>query len=441
MARNMLSDWVKKLSEKLQAGGSRRSHRLCSLAANRQARKIRPKIETLEDRLTPSGWVVTDSSGGAGSASDITLPYAVSQAQNGDTITFASSLSGATINLSGVLSVTTNITITGLGASSLAVSGGGSTGIFNIASGVTVNISGLTIENGSSSTGSGIYNSGTLTLSNATFSGNAALGPGTDIDNASGGTIVAGANAFNSSTNINDNGTLDLDGNSNAMGSLNGASTGTIIDSGAAATLTVSGGGSFSGNITGANTALIVGGSTQTLLLLGNDSYGGLTTINSGDTLQLGSSTALSASSNLSNSGTLNMGGYSDSIGALSGNGTITNILHQYQIDNGNGAGLPDFNNTLINEYEDNWVGNVFTSAPGGTELQSIAYFTGFNTNLLPSPYITAALYTGSRSGVDACARLRQRGGRQYGSEYLDHGTVCLTAICARRPGLHRGGY
>ena len=117
------------------------------------------------------------------------------------------------------------------------------------------------------------------------------------------------------------NGTLDLGGFSNTIGSLNG--TGGVINSGAAATLTVTGGGSLSGNITGATTALTVGGTTQTLTLSGNDTYSGPTTINSGDTLKVGSATGFSAASNVSDDGTLNLNGFSASIGALNGTGNV----------------------------------------------------------------------------------------------------------------------
>ena len=100
-----------------------------------------------------------------------------------------------------------------------------------------------------------------------------------------------------------------------------------MTDSGASATLTVTGGGNFAGNITGANTALTVadGGATQTLVLAGNDIYGGLTTINSGDTLVAGSGTALTGDTSVTDNGTLDLDGQSITIGALNGSGTVTN--------------------------------------------------------------------------------------------------------------------
>ena len=91
------------------------------------------------------------------------------------------------------------------------------------------------------------------------------------------------------------------------------------------ATLTVTGGGTFSGNISGANTALTVGGATQTLMLSGSNTFGGTTTVNSTDTLKAGSANTLSSSSSVSDSGTLDLNGFSNTINGLSGGGTVDN--------------------------------------------------------------------------------------------------------------------
>ena len=95
------------------------------------------------------------------------------------TITFASDLAGQTITLtSGVLAIDDNLTIDGLGANELSVSGDGSSEVFSVASGATVTISGLTIADGfaSSGDGGGISNAGTLTLQSCTVTGNVASG-------------------------------------------------------------------------------------------------------------------------------------------------------------------------------------------------------------------------------------------------------------------------
>ena len=90
------------------------------------------------------------------------------------TIIFANSLSGDTITLSSVLTISHNVTITGVGTANLAISGNHATEVFDVASGATASIANLTIENGKANYGGGIYNNGTLTLSNSTLSGNSA---------------------------------------------------------------------------------------------------------------------------------------------------------------------------------------------------------------------------------------------------------------------------
>src|SRR5262249_17379784 len=67
-------------------------------------RRVRLGLEALEERLTPSTYTVSDASDTAGSASDVTLRYAINQAvSNKDTnavIGFSSALAGQTLTLS-----------------------------------------------------------------------------------------------------------------------------------------------------------------------------------------------------------------------------------------------------------------------------------------------------------------------------------------------------
>ena len=107
------------------------------------------------------------------------LRQAIANAIHVDTAVF--DISGTIILTSGALVINKSLTITGPGAESLAISGGGTTRVFHITGGYAVAISGLTIQNGSTSGfGGGIYNDpGNLTLSNSTLSGNSAyLGGG-----------------------------------------------------------------------------------------------------------------------------------------------------------------------------------------------------------------------------------------------------------------------
>ena len=155
----------------------------------------------------------------------------------------------------------------------------------------------------------------TLTLSgNDTYSGPTTI-------NGSDKLVVGTSSGISSNSPVFDNGTLDLNGQNISINGLNGG--GTVIDSGAAATITDHGNGGFGGSISAANISLTIAGGTQNLS--GNNSYGGLTTINGGQTLQAGSATGFSPNSSVLDNGTIDLNGNSDSIGALNGNGAVTN--------------------------------------------------------------------------------------------------------------------
>lgn len=114
--------------------------------------------------------VTSTADSGPGSLRD-----AIANASSGETINF-NLPSSATITLtSGPLMVGTSLTISGPGASNLAVSGNSASQVFVVAGGVQVSISNLTVENGMApycAYGGGISNSGTLTLTQVVMSGN-----------------------------------------------------------------------------------------------------------------------------------------------------------------------------------------------------------------------------------------------------------------------------
>jgi CSLREA domain-containing protein len=97
-----------------------------------------------------------------------------------DTIVFGSTLSlPATITLTdpaGALTVSSDVTITGPGATQLAIDGNHTTQVFYIGTGHQVMLSDLTIQHGNANSdfGGGILNVGTLTLTNCTLRGNSA---------------------------------------------------------------------------------------------------------------------------------------------------------------------------------------------------------------------------------------------------------------------------
>ena len=148
---------------------------------------FRPTLEVLEGRWVPSTLTVLNNlDSGAGS-----LRYEIAAANTKDTIVFAPSLAGQTITLtSGELLINKNLTITGLGAGQLAVSGNRASGVFEVAAKTKVALSGLTIENGVNSYGGGgIRNRGSLTVNGCTLSGNFAY-EGGGIFNDPGATLT-----------------------------------------------------------------------------------------------------------------------------------------------------------------------------------------------------------------------------------------------------------
>ncbi|MEI6197242.1 MAG: hypothetical protein WCS42_23245, partial [Verrucomicrobiota bacterium] len=118
-----------------------------------------------------------------------TLRWAVTNAQNGDVITFG--VTGMITN--GSLTISNNISIVGPGPSLLTITGNGSARAFSINNGVTAAISGLTFTNCYASwDGGAIYNSGNLSLSNCLFAGcNSAL---CCVSGINGGPGFAGGN-------------------------------------------------------------------------------------------------------------------------------------------------------------------------------------------------------------------------------------------------------
>jgi hypothetical protein len=177
--------------------------------SHRKLRQKRPTslvLEILEDRQTPSAITVTDANDTAGSATDVTLRYAVNEANTdavnniSDTITFDTAQMGTnTITLTqGDLHLTAGTGTTTIdGGGQITINGNdtfrvdsGAQGIvagltFNATAGSPYNAGTLTVSDCTISDNSynGIYNNGgAMTVSNCTISGNS--GPG--IDNNAG---------------------------------------------------------------------------------------------------------------------------------------------------------------------------------------------------------------------------------------------------------------
>src|SRR6516162_9430064 len=146
----------------------------------KRKRCFRPRLEALEGRWLPST-VTNLMDAGPGS-----LRQAILDTPAGDTVDFDPSLSGTITLTTGGLTVDKDLTIDGPGAGVITVSGNNAWRVLDIAASASVELSGLTIANGKSPVGGGIFNSGALDLTGCTFSGNSASGSPTVI---SGGGI------------------------------------------------------------------------------------------------------------------------------------------------------------------------------------------------------------------------------------------------------------
>ncbi len=95
------------------------------------------------------------------------------------------------------MTINTNMTIIGESQTGTIINAQTNGYIFNIASGVTLNLINLTLENGSSGNGGAIYNYGTLTSTNSTFTNNTATGSGGSIYNDGNLTVTNGTFNYN----------------------------------------------------------------------------------------------------------------------------------------------------------------------------------------------------------------------------------------------------
>ena len=226
--------------------------------------------------------VTNTNSSGTGSLAAAVASVDADTGTPGDTIDFASRVTGTITP--GTLTLSKNVTISGPGANLLTISGGGAK-IFYINSGVTASISGLTIANGNSVNGGGIDNEGTLTVSNSTFAGNSAGYIGGGIFND--GTLTVSNSTFSGNSAgggggiANNNGTVTVSnstfsnntasGNSGYGGGIVNDSTLKVSNSTFSGNTANSGGGIFNNGGTVTLTNSIVAGNTINISAAGDD--------------------------------------------------------------------------------------------------------------------------------------------------------------------------
>ncbi|MCE5252339.1 InlB B-repeat-containing protein [bacterium] len=132
--------------------------------------------------------VTNDMDDGCGS-----LRHAITYVPPNGYIVFDSSLANHVITLTtGQLFITQNLIIDGSAAPNLEISGNNTSRVFKVDTGVTVAISGLIISNGNSSGsyGAGIYNQGSLTLTNCEIKNCTAPSEGYGAGIANSGVLV-----------------------------------------------------------------------------------------------------------------------------------------------------------------------------------------------------------------------------------------------------------
>jgi uncharacterized repeat protein (TIGR01451 family) len=216
--------------------------------------------------------VTTNADSGAGS-----LRQAISDACVGSTITFDTTQFASPITLtSGELLIDKDLTITGPGANLLTIKRDSANvnrfRIFNINSGRTVNISGVTItggrtadhlnSGGSGDAGGGINNSGTLALMAVAVSGNRTGDGGSSGFGGNGGGIFSTGTLTVTNSTISGNQTGASAGFGGSGGGIFGSGTLTVTNSTISGNQTGAGGGIGSVRAGG---GILVNGGTLTL--------------------------------------------------------------------------------------------------------------------------------------------------------------------------------
>ncbi len=269
---------------------------------------------------------------------------------------FAVAGSGGVLTFTAVQTYTGGTTVSGstlqLGITNALATAGALTvnspGVFNLAT--FSQMVGVLAGSGSITFGAAGSNLTTNTVTNSTFSGSMS-GPGSFTQAGTSTLTLTGVNSYTGGTTISA-GTLQL-GINNALASTGPvaiAAGGTLDMTPAASTVQaigpLSGTGpinlgvtqltinstassSYGGSMNGTGSLVVAG--PQTLTLTGSNTFSGGTTV-TGGTLAIGTTNALLPTGNLAvnSPGTLNLAGFSQTVGVLSGNGSITlgtNIL------------------------------------------------------------------------------------------------------------------
>lgn len=156
------------------------------------------EVRALEGDDDHDAVIVTNANNaGPGSLRD-----ALSLVEDGGTVRFDPSLTGATLQLSGPLAINTNVTVDATDAPGFTVDAGGSSRVATVGGGTQARIEGLTLTGGShGSSGGALLVGGSLQLVGVTLEGNTA-GGSPDVFDAGGGAIYVNGGATLSLTDV-----------------------------------------------------------------------------------------------------------------------------------------------------------------------------------------------------------------------------------------------
>ena len=141
--------------------------------------------------------VTNNNDSGAGS-----LRQAIADAVAGDIISFDAPLSGGTISLGSTLVIPQNVTIDGSSLTEKITISGAGVGIFNVPIGVTATLNSLIVTQGSANEGGGLFNNGTVIITNSVFSANTANNAGGAIWNNATGTLTITGSTFSNNSAV-----------------------------------------------------------------------------------------------------------------------------------------------------------------------------------------------------------------------------------------------
>ncbi len=334
---------------------------------------------------------LTDESDGDFSPGDLSLREAIELANfkaGADTIEFASALSGGTITLTvDQLEVTDDLTITGLGSSSMTISGGDAFRVFQSLNVDSFELQGLTItggrpsNTGSPSSGAAIFSSGDLMLTDVVITGNVAggsLGDGGGIMHSDGDLTITDSVISNNMTTA----PSALGGGIHSLGS-NVLIQDSVID-----------GNAMTGDLSvGAGVLVINGNLTLTQSTISNNTSSADSVTGGGVTVGGGNLTIL-ASTISENSVTGSGGGVAfDGLGFTA---TVTNSTVSGNSAGVHGGGIANFAGSFDLKHS-TVTNNSAPAANGG----GVASFTSSQTSAIVTTIYSSVIAGNSSSDID----------------------------------------